>query len=98
MEDHRGREGKLNGKKSERETNHEGLWTLETKLRVTEGRGLLNTYHSVTPFSTHLPSVTLSLVLRVLGLSWFVSLSDFFPFSFPSLPLSSSALFLILHI
>ena len=38
-EDHRGREGKLNGKKSERETNHERLWTLGTKLRVTEGRG-----------------------------------------------------------
>jgi len=26
MEDHRGREGKLNGKKSERETNHERPW------------------------------------------------------------------------
>ena len=38
-EDHRGREGKLNGKKSERETNHERLWTPGTKLRVTEGRG-----------------------------------------------------------
>ena len=37
-EDHRGREGKLNGKKSEREKNHERLWTLETKLRVIEGR------------------------------------------------------------
>ena len=36
-EDHRGREGKLNGKKSERETNHERLWTLGNKLRVTEG-------------------------------------------------------------
>ena len=33
-EDHRGREGKLNGKKSERETNHE---TLESgKERVVE--------------------------------------------------------------
>ena len=32
VEDHRGREGKLNGKKSEGETNHERLWTLETKL------------------------------------------------------------------
>ena len=39
-EDCRGREGKLNGKKSERETNHERLWTLGNKLRVTEGRGL----------------------------------------------------------
>ena len=39
MEDHRGREGKLNGKKSERETSHERLWTLGTKLRVTEGKG-----------------------------------------------------------
>ena len=33
-EDHRGREGKLNGKKSEREKNHERLWTLRNKLRV----------------------------------------------------------------
>ena len=40
MEDHRGREGKLNGKKSERETNHERLWTPGNKLRVTEGRGV----------------------------------------------------------
>ena len=39
MEDHRGREGKLNGKKSERETNHERLWTSGNKLRVKEGRG-----------------------------------------------------------
>ena len=39
MEDHRGREGKLNGKKSERETNHERLWTLGNKLRASEGRG-----------------------------------------------------------
>ena len=38
-EDHRGREGKLNEKKSERETNHERLWNPGTKLRVTEGRG-----------------------------------------------------------
>ena len=37
-EDHRGREGKLNGKKSEEEISHERLWTLGTKLRVTEGR------------------------------------------------------------
>ena len=37
MEDHRGREEKLNGKKSERETNHEDL-TPGTKLRITEGR------------------------------------------------------------
>ena len=33
----RRREGKQNGKKPERETNHESLWT-ENKLRVTEGR------------------------------------------------------------
>ena len=39
-EDHRGMEGKLNGNKSERETNHERLWILGTKLKVTEGRGL----------------------------------------------------------
>ena len=36
VKDYRGREGKLNGKKSERETSHERLWTLGTKLR---GRG-----------------------------------------------------------
>ena len=36
-EDHRGRKGKLNGKKSERETNHERLLTLGNKLRVAEG-------------------------------------------------------------
>ena len=40
VEDHRGREGKLNGKKSERETNHERLWTPGNKLRVAEGRGV----------------------------------------------------------
>ena len=34
MEDHRGREGNLKGEKSERETNHERLWTLGSKLRV----------------------------------------------------------------
>ena len=39
-EDHRGREEKLNGKKLERERNDERLWTLGTKLRVTEGRGV----------------------------------------------------------
>ena len=33
-EDHRGREQKLNGKTSERETNHEKLLTLGNKLRV----------------------------------------------------------------
>ena len=38
-EEHKGREGKRNGKKSEGETNHERLWTLGNKLRVTEGRG-----------------------------------------------------------
>ena len=42
MEDHRGRVGKLNGKKSKRETNHKSLWTQGNKLRVTEGRGLGN--------------------------------------------------------
>ena len=31
-EDHRGREGKLNGKKSERETNHERLLITGNKL------------------------------------------------------------------
>ena len=36
-EDHRGREGKLNGKKSERETNHERLLTIGNKLRVAGG-------------------------------------------------------------
>ena len=39
-EDHRRREGKLKGGKSERETNHERLWTLGNKLRISEGRGL----------------------------------------------------------
>ena len=39
-EDHREREGKLNGKKSERETKDEGLWTLRNKLKVSERRGL----------------------------------------------------------
>ena len=34
-EDHRGREGKWNGKKSERETNHERL--MGKKLRVVGG-------------------------------------------------------------
>ena len=37
-EDHRRREGKLNGKKAERETNHKRLWNLGN--RVTEGSGL----------------------------------------------------------
>ena len=36
-EDHRGREGKLNGKKSERMTNHERLLTKGNKLRVAGG-------------------------------------------------------------
>ena len=36
-EDHRGGEGKLNGKSSERETNHERLLTLGNKLRVAGG-------------------------------------------------------------
>ena len=39
MEDHRGREGNLKGEKSEKETNHERVWTLGNKLRVTERRG-----------------------------------------------------------
>ena len=39
VKDYRGREGKLNGKKSERDTNHGRLWTPGNKLRVTEGRG-----------------------------------------------------------
>ena len=38
VEDHSRREGKRNGKKSERGTNDERLWTLGNKLRVTEGR------------------------------------------------------------
>ena len=42
-QDHRGREGKLNGKKSERETNHERFFTLGNKQgcwrRVGEGMG-----------------------------------------------------------
>ena len=36
-ENHKGREGKLNGKKSERETKHERPWTPGNKLRVTKG-------------------------------------------------------------
>ena len=36
-EDHRGSEGKLNGKKLEGETNHEGLLTIGNKLRVAGG-------------------------------------------------------------
>ena len=35
--DHRAREGKLNGRKSEWETNHERLLTLGKKLRVVAG-------------------------------------------------------------
>ena len=31
MEDHEGREGKLNGKKSERGMNHKRLWTPRNK-------------------------------------------------------------------
>ena len=34
-----GREGKLNRKKSEGKANHDRLWTLVNKLRVTAGRG-----------------------------------------------------------
>lgn len=33
-----GRAGKLNGKKSEREINHEKLWTLGNNLKVAEVR------------------------------------------------------------
>ena len=36
-EDHRAREGKLNGKSSEKEKNHERLLTLGNKLRVAGG-------------------------------------------------------------
>ena len=36
--DHRGREGKMNRRKSERETKHERLLTLGNKLRVVEGK------------------------------------------------------------
>ena len=36
-DDHRGKEGKLNGKKSERETNHERLLNIGNKLRVAGG-------------------------------------------------------------
>jgi len=36
-EDHKGREGKLNEKSSERETNHESLLTIGNKLRVSGG-------------------------------------------------------------
>ena len=39
-EDHRGRDGNLKGEKSEREMNHERRWTMGTKLRNTEGRGM----------------------------------------------------------
>ena len=40
MEDHHRREGYLKGEKSEREINHERLWTLGNKLRVSEVRGM----------------------------------------------------------
>ena len=40
MEDSRRREGKLNGKKSERETNHERPLTPGNKLRTAEGSGV----------------------------------------------------------
>ena len=41
MEDIRRRKGKMKGGKSERETlNHERLWTLGSKLRVSEGEGV----------------------------------------------------------
>ena len=43
---------------------------------------LLNTHHLVTPDS-HLPPFCKPLFPGVQNLSWFVSFSDFFPFSFP---------------
>ena len=39
MEDIQRRKGKMKGEKSERETDHERLWTRGNKLRVSEGRG-----------------------------------------------------------
>ena len=38
-EDHRGREGKLKGEKSEMETNHERLWALGNKQGFRRKRG-----------------------------------------------------------
>ena len=38
--DHRGREGNRNGKKSERETNHERLLTVGTNIGREVGRGM----------------------------------------------------------
>jgi len=38
-DDHTGREGKLNGKSSEREKNHKRLLTKGNKLRIAGGRG-----------------------------------------------------------
>ena len=40
MEDIRGRKGKPKWGKSEGEVNHERLWTLGNKLRVSEGKGM----------------------------------------------------------
>lgn len=40
VEDHRGGEGKPDGRTSERETNREGLWSLGNKLNIREGRGV----------------------------------------------------------
>ena len=39
-EDQRGREGNPKEEKSEREMNHERLWTQGNNLRVSEGRGV----------------------------------------------------------
>ena len=39
-EGHRGREGNPKGEKSERETNHEELWTPRNNLEVSEGKRL----------------------------------------------------------
>ena len=36
-EDHRGREGNLKGENSDRETNHERLWTLGNRLGFQRG-------------------------------------------------------------
>ena len=40
MEDIRKRKGKMKGRKSEGDMNHEKLWTPGNKLRVLEGTGM----------------------------------------------------------
>ena len=42
MEEIRRRKGKMKQGKSEGEKNHERLWTMGNKLRVSEGRGCGN--------------------------------------------------------